>query len=195
MRGVRSVDIELETNCVRASCELVITGGAVEQTLAIESLRAKPLIMLPNLELSVRDFVRRTSLSAISGVPHTIPIASELRKQMQLRVVRDIRFVYRKVVPVLAVVAGFSVLVALALRRRVLLPVKIVWLAVASAIAVVTRIVMLAYIDVTAFPAANALYLSPAFPFFLMLIVLGTYVGFVAAMAQYRGKWRVDHAE
>jgi hypothetical protein len=55
---------------------------------------------------------------------------------------------------------------------------------------VITRIALLAYIDVSAFHAVNPLYLAPATPLLLMLAVLGLYLGGRAGRAAYRGKRR-----
>src|SRR5262249_1100100 len=91
--GVRTVDLELETDCVRASCELVITAGSEEQAFAIQGLKVNQLVIVPTLELSA---IRSGLISA-----------GEHRRHMQLRVLRGILFVYRLIIPVLAVVAGF----------------------------------------------------------------------------------------
>jgi hypothetical protein len=46
-------------------------------------------------------------------------------------------------------------------------------LATGSAVAVLSRIALLAYLDVTAIPSANTLYASPATPFMILFAVTG----------------------
>jgi hypothetical protein len=91
--------------------------------------------------------------------------------------------------PVLAAMALLGLFAAIALQRFIVLPHGIVALTLACCTAVATRIVLLAYIDVTSFPAANSLYLSPASPFLLIFAVLGLYL-IVQVAAAYRTKWR-----
>ena len=100
-----------------------------------------------------------------------------MRRDLQLRFMRAIAQVYRYALPIFAGLGALSVVLAIALGRLVSAPVGVLPLVLACAVAVVTRVVMLAYIDVSAFPAANPLYVSAASPFLVMFAVLGSYLG------------------
>ena len=172
MQGsARAFNLELETDCVRSSCELIVWSGADKKTFSIADLaESDSFFAASDMDLSLRRMFKR-------GRGTAIPVASEIRRDLQLRFMRAIAQVYRYALPIFAGLGALSVVLAIALGRLVSAPVGVLPLVLACAVAVVTRVVMLAYIDVSAFPAANSLYVSAASPFLVMFAVLGSYLG------------------
>ena len=56
-------------------------------------------------------------------------------------------------------------------------PVPLYALALASLMAVVSRVGLLSYLEVTSIPSHNLLYLSPAMPFLIIFIVTALFLG------------------
>ena len=95
--------------------------------------------------------------------------------------------VYRVVMLVGAVTACLGLAIGVIWRRHLgPLPPALVALALASVTAVVTRIALLSYLDVTAIPSANSLYASPASPFAILFVLLGSFIGYRAVTGRYR---------
>jgi len=106
---------------------------------------------------------------------------------------RGIAHLYQALVPILTLLAGLGVLVAVILRRYRPLPDGVIVLALVCATAVATRIALLAYLEVTSFPATHLLYLAPATPFLLTFVVLGLYLTTLVLVETYNiwREWRL----
>ena len=97
---------------------------------------------------------------------------------------------YAGALHVLVGLSAVGVVLALALWRSIPPPAGVLPLVLACGIAVATRVTLLAYIEVSSFPAANALYLSSASPFLLIFVVLGLYLGVRVCVAAGKARWR-----
>jgi hypothetical protein len=181
--GAETIAVELATDCIRPSCELVVRSGSNEQSFPIEELAAGPLLASQDTHVLLRHIFKR-------GRSTAIPVASEIRRDLQLRVMRVIATIYAAVLPVLVGLGALGVGLAIVLRRFAPPTEGMLALVIACAIAVVTRMVLLAYIDVSAFSAANSLYLSSASPFLLIFSILGVYLGVRAGAAACSAKLR-----
>ena len=86
---------------------------------------------------------------------------------------------------------GFVELVyAALLRRQHPIPASLLALGLASAVAVITWIILLACFGATSFPAANLLYTSPASPLVIIFTVVGIYAG--SSIVLRRNCWLHD---
>lgn len=91
--------------------------------------------------------------------------------------------------PALTLLALIGIVLAAAWPRRFRFsPLPLAALAVVCAAAVASRVALLAYLDVTAIPAVNGLYLSPVTPLFLLFVVLGVYLAGQFALGALRGR-------
>ena len=102
------------------------------------------------------------------------------REGFRTGLLRGIGGAYRFFMPWLAAAALLAALWALvqAARHRRLPPAAVVALALVGSL--VARMLLLAYIEVTSFPAMNVLYLGPLFPIALLLCLLGLAGGWAA---------------
>ena len=94
---------------------------------------------------------------------------------------------YQAVMPVLAALAAFAFIVQVveAIRRR---RIPEIWVLQAGLLgALVARLVMLSFIDVTSFPAVDPLYLTAAYPVLIVLVVIALYER--ERMLSRRGPW------
>jgi hypothetical protein len=123
--------------------------------------------------LAVDEFRRRSTSLKVPVQKRSAVIASAMS---------GITTAYRTLMPWLLAAGAMSYILAcqLSLKRRQIEPL----LAAASiaGIVVVTRIGLLAYLDATAIPSQNSLYLSPAYP----ALVLFATLSIVSLISQYR---------
>jgi hypothetical protein len=147
-----------------------------ERVFPIDQIAAGPLLAAPGIDVLVRLALKR-------GQSGDRPVAGEMRRNLQKRFMREIARVYAVALPVAAAGSTLGILLAMILWRFAPPPAGVVPLAFACAIAVGTRIALLTYIDVSSFPAVNALYVSSASPILLVFVVLGLYLGIRAGVA------------
>ena len=109
------------------------------------------------------------------------------RDAEKVRLLDRVLGLYRVVMPILAVLALYSLIVQAveAIRRR---RISAIWVVQAGLLgALLARLVMLAYIDVTSFPAVDPLYLTAAYPVLILLVFLALYER--ERMLSRRGPW------
>jgi len=104
---------------------------------------------------------------------------------VQVKVASVVAAGYAVVFPALTIFSA-GLLLAILFRGSHAFPSALLAISLASAVAVGTRIVLLAYIDACAFPAASALYSSPASPFVIILAIVGTYLGCAVLLSANR---------
>jgi hypothetical protein len=126
-------DFELTTDCVRPSCELVVSDGANERIFPIADVGVGPLAASDGMNVAVRHTFGR-------GRSSKFPIASEMRRDLLLGIARGIAKFYAAAMPVLTPIAVLGVLVAFAMSRRAPWPGGLMTLALACATAVSVRI-------------------------------------------------------
>ena len=151
----------LSTDCPPAACDVVISVDTQDvATLPLANL--PPHLDTPEVTL---DFIRIRSVMLYRD--------SGLRGRVGLAVTRVIGRCYALIGPVL-LLTGVLGLILTPIRRRDLVRTPLFALVSGSFIAVACRIGLLAYVDVTAIPSVNLLYLSPAIPFAIVAGVGGT---------------------
>jgi phosphatidylserine synthase len=89
--------------------------------------------------------------------------------------------------PILAGLAVFAFIVQMveAVRRRRIAEIWVVQAALAGAL--VARLLMLSFIDITSFPAVDPLYLTAAYPVLILLVFVALYER--ERMVLGRGPW------
>ena len=161
--GWLTTRFDLRTDCPPSACALVVSApGVPPVTLSLDQLRTGAALDTPELRLFF-DF---------ASVHPSAPLTAK-RLGMQLQIAKVIAFGYAWAVPALFALAVLGSIVALARRRSRPIPLALTALLIASLLAVAMRVVLLAYIDVTSFPAAAILYTSPASPFVIIFTVIG----------------------
>jgi len=175
-RGMsNAVRFKIETDCPRSACVLrVYQEGRVVLSSVLESLAPGAAL---TVEKEALLFV--TSNTATAGV--VAKPASKLtvrREQMVWSIMRVFAELYSSAMPPLAILAlvGF---VAYGVRQWNAPPrFPLFALALACAVACACRMLLIAYVDVSAFHAVTAYYLAPATPFAIVLVTLGLYLGY-----------------
>jgi hypothetical protein len=180
--GKASIWFELETDCLRPTCELVVQSGSAMRSYRILTIIDAGVDDAGELDIK---FVRIGKPAGFAGSR----IASQKMRDLRLAIARPIAGAYAMLAPPLTVLAAIGLLFAILQGRSRALTNGLVVLSLVCATAVSTRIALLAYLEVNVIPGAgNLLYLSVASPFLLMFVVLGLYLGTQAAVAAYRAR-------
>jgi hypothetical protein len=112
----------------------------------------------------------------IDGVSSAIGPVKAARTKMQQTAARSIAKIYSIMMPFLCLLGIFGIILGMVrIFRTGKIPVAYV-LALASLVAVLTRIALLSYLEVTSIPSLNILYASPASPFVIIFAVTGSVV-------------------
>jgi len=168
----RLVEFELTADCRRPSCDFVVKSGSDEQIVQLTALAAGSRLQTADYDLSIRAILERGEGT------HKAFAAQKLRR-LQLSIASMIARTYATIIPVLAALALIGFVATAVLQRAHRFPPGILTLTAVCAAAVAARIALLAYLDVTSIWSVNLLYLSPATPFLLCLVVLGIYCGVI----------------
>lgn len=169
MTTVRFVVI---TDCPPERCKLVLTKGE------------NPAVALPMAKLvHGYSLIGTMELSIASAGKEVVSPMILSRTSLRYRLARAIARFYGIALRTLWPLAGIGLLLAIALRRRSGAPALLYALALGSAVAVICRVLLLSYLEVTSIPSNNILYLSPATSFLIIFVVLGLYLGTDAAVA------------
>jgi hypothetical protein len=154
---------DLHTGCPSSACALVVSApGVPPVTVSLDELRAGEALNTAQLRLFF-DFASVRPSAA----------ATAKRLGVQLRIAKAIAFCYARAVPALFALALFGSILTLARRRSHPVLLALAALLLASIVAIATRIVLLAYMDVTSFPSAHILYAASASPFVVIFAVIG----------------------
>lgn len=203
--GFRTLRFELATDCLREACELIVRGGLSESRVPISQLVLGEALQTPDMRLRIDKVVDRRDFTVpVEELKQKAPdvyallqpvlrpagglvTIAEVRQALLATTARAIAAAYATLLPALAVLALIGVVLAATLPQRFRVdPRPLVVLALACATAILTRIALLAYLDVTSLPVANNLYLSAATPLFLLFVVLGVYLAGAFALAALR---------
>jgi hypothetical protein len=95
--------------------------------------------------------------------------------------------------PVLTALALIGFVLAVVSRKHLHSECELLAFALACAVAIGTRIALLAYLEVTSIPSVNILYLSPASPFFITFVVIGIYLLILSVSGMVKRKSAVPH--
>jgi hypothetical protein len=111
----------------------------------------------------------------------------DARRSAQVKIASVIASTYEGVFPTLAIFGATGLLWAAFFRRLCPVPRSLLALGLASAVAVGTLIVLMAYLAASSdFNVANVLYTSPASPFVIIFTTLGIYSWYVTLREAHR---------
>ena len=152
----------ISTDCPPDRCTLVISAAGQERArLPLDQLR-------PGIDTRP-DLILQTDQAR----PVLMHRDTVLRDAAIQSLARRIGRLYAAATPVL-LATGTAGLIATAAFRRRAIRTPLFALAAGSAVAILARVALLAYVDVTTIQSINLLYLSPAAPFVIILAVAGT---------------------
>ena len=132
-------------------------------------------------EIELMRRMSRCSIARDVTVPTDI-VVIPARPSVKPGIMEKIRTFYRSAAPLGAVVSLLSVTCAAVLtvyRRRLSKLSVLCGVLVAS---VMSRLLLLSYIDASAFPSLNVMYMAPAYPLFLLVCVLAPF----ACVSEFR---------
>ena len=164
------VQFALTTDCSPEHCDLVLSTAKNPATEIPMARLVHGSIDAGSVELSIA-----------SADPELVAPMTLSPPLPQYKLARVIARCYQIALRTLWPFACVGLLCAIAFRRHVGAPALLYALALGSAVAVVCRVLLLSYLEVTSIPSNNILYLSPAMPFLIIFVVLGPYLGSRAA--------------
>ncbi len=163
--GMTAMRFELTTTCQPTTCTLAVGApGMTTATLPWAKLTPGAVITTPGERLFVET---------VSSFDRTT--AQTIRLRAQRWCARVIYPLYGYSFPILSGLGLIGLMIAAVVRRGV--PMPLFALGAASLVAVICRIALLSYLDVTSIPSANSLYASPVSPFVILFSGLGLYAG------------------
>jgi hypothetical protein len=165
---LKSVRFTLESDCPAMECDLSIRTSAGLVLVPFRSLLRGAPIDTPNLVL----FIDRATAD------ETASLFSERRRTVQRRIGSLIGKAYARSSRGLSVMATIGMLISVLRFRRWKPSIPLLALAVGSLVAVVSRVMLLAYIDAVSYPPYYLHYCSPASPFLIVFVVSGLYLGY-----------------
>ena len=164
------------TDCI-SDCELIVSeAGHAEIFIPWTRLVRGDLPLGPDVRLFVTN--------AGDWNPGS---AGAARRAVLLRIATGIAGFYAWATPVLCGLGGLGLVGSLAMRRALPPNPTLLALTGASLVAVLCRIALLAYLDVTSIPSANILYAAPASGFVILFALGGTILGGQALVLRRRG--------
>jgi len=165
--GQQAIRFVLDTDCPKAECDLVARDATSAQiVLPLQTLQQGGQQVGAALQCFVEAVQDRPS-----------PPPPDRVQAVQLRIAAGIAACYAALVPLLAPLAAVFFGIAVATRRHGSWPAAAYALALASLVAVASRVLLLSYLHVTSMPAESVLYLSPAAPFVILFVVISLLLG------------------
>ena len=173
--ALRSTRFNLTSDCPDRDCQLVVKASdAPSRSFPIYSLKVGGIANTEQLSLF------------IDSVTEPSPDASLVaRRGFILSIASHIAAAYRVLMFPGGVAASIGLVIGFFRWRPIHTSPVLAALALASAAAVISRVFLLSYIDVTAFPTANTLYAAPASPFAILYVALGCLIGFRAIQGRF----------
>ncbi len=165
--GSGAVRFSIESRCVGKPCSLKIDAPDLQE-VSIAWQHLKPGMVFDNRQI-------RVFIDAVS--PSVDQSMTARRRTVQVALATVVAKAYWLATPPLSALGLLGIIAAGAQWRKRAVPGAVFALSVASVIAVVCRVMLLAYLDATSLPAANFLYVSPATPFVIVVAVLGIWLG------------------
>lgn len=168
---------KIETACTADTCRFQLIGcGATAEGTPVSALKKGAS---PALDRSVVFFDRVETVAIAAAANGTIVPEGPAGRMM-----RTIAWVYSSIMPFAYAASLLMFALALARMRRVPLNPALVAVALAALIALVSRALLIAAIDVTSWNAVNIQYMSPAAPFALIFVVVAVAMGVAALRPQ-----------
>jgi hypothetical protein len=169
-QGTEAKRFDIETDCAPEACDLVLLAPNTDGVaLPWKDLR-------PGLAADTNGV--RVFIDAVKT--RDVWAGSEMRRSRQVVIASAAAYVYAGTLPVLTGIGVIGSIFSLVGWRGQREQGFLIALAVASLLAAGSRIALLAYLDATAVPAANLLYIAPATPFVIVLAVTGTYLAWLS---------------
>jgi hypothetical protein len=170
---------DLQTSCPPATCDFIADApGGTELFIPLDRAREGVMVSASGVH-ALFDRVEMRDLKK----------SSFERRALQLSIAKVIAWAYARCFPLAAAIALLGVIVALFRVRSRPAPLALWALMAASLTAVITRTLLLSYLQVTSIPSRNILYASPASPFVIIFIVLGCWF-LLHSMVLTRKEWR-----
>lgn len=160
--GLSAVRFEASVKCEKP-CEIQ-TRLKQNLTESLSTAKTGSILDRPDLKIFI-DY-------AHSSVQNPITSA---RSALQHHLADNIASLYKKIMPFLFFLAALGFLVSLFRFIKDWHVTPLFVLCFASLAAVSTRLVLLAYLEVTSIPSLNILYVSPASPFIVIFSITGCY--------------------
>ena len=168
---------KIETACTGDSCRFQLIGcGETTEGSPVAQLKKGPS---PALDRAVVFFDRVEMAAAGNGATQSIVPEGAAGRMMQ-----TIAWTYSTIMPFAYAASLLMFALALARMRRVPLNPALVAVSLAALLALVSRALLIAAIDVTSWNAVNIQYMSPAAPFALIFIVVAVAMGVTALTPQ-----------
>lgn len=171
----QSMRFEFKTDCPISNCEFVLDVPGTGQT------------RIPLAKLTQHGGI--TGFNPPTGLMVYVDYVGALdayrfqrsRRALQEKIADRITSVYAQLFPILAGLGAVGLVLATFFRRRCPLPIALLARGLASAAAVTTLIVLMAYASAASgFGVLNVLYTSPASPFVITYATLGVYSWYIA---------------
>ena len=178
--GLQVVRFVLDTDCPPADCDLVL-GWPDKPEMAV------PLTAFAKNTMPLHDLVKM-QIDDVSTTP-SFSLTDHLRA-VQGRLARSIARFYTVACRALFLPACAGLLAAAVFYRRAGVPAIVYALALGCGMAVMCRVVLLAYLDVTSIPFTYP-YLVNASPFLIAFVALGLYAGVASVAAIFPKNVRV----
>jgi len=169
------------TNCPPDRCSLVVAAGDDQKQIPLNDIHSGADMTGP-----IKTFFEDGGFQHLRD---KFGDASVLRRALQVKVATGIASIYRQAMPPLSILALVGAIAALLAAKKYPVNWPLAALAVSSGVAVLSRIGLLAYMDVSAIPGVNLQYASPASPFVIVFAVAGNCLALSvarAAFAQFR---------
>jgi hypothetical protein len=167
--NVKAVRFNLQTNCPEADCDLVVQApGGNNARIPLAKLVSRASFAAPSMRLMIDD---------ISNSVDSAKDATNPRWARRVKIADAVGLMCAASLPILAGLGGMGLLLSIFFITQGAVPDEILALGLASVVAVITRILYVAYLNATVFPAANLLYASAASPFVIVFAVTGIYAG------------------
>jgi hypothetical protein len=170
------VRFDLRTSCLNPTCNLVVMGAQGE-------LARVNLLKLTEQIQQNGVTIRLTKVMS----PQTFRPGAD-RTARTISILRAVTAAYATVLPYLSLiaVAVFTLSILDAIWRRRLAP--LVLINAILFITIATRVTLLSYVDISAFPAINTIYLSPVYPVLLLFCAFVLIDG-IRLAASFRATW------
>jgi hypothetical protein len=180
MKEPKTIQFALSTDCPASRCFLKVQKPDGDTALA-------PFITLgPGSEIQENHiWVYFHDVNTIVTLEE--PSVPERRDGAIQSIMRPFAVAYAFAMPFLVAVAMAGIVLCSCSVQRVRRHYALLALAAACAIACVTRVAVVAYIDASLWPAVATYYLSAATPCLIVFVAVGLYLGFVTL----RVRWSV----
>jgi hypothetical protein len=167
----------ITTDCPANQCSLVVSDGTDETRLPLNALSTTRVTRLPlQVQLDNPGAGRLRDKAAD-------PVL--LRQAVQVRIAAGIAHFYRVAIPVLSVLGLFGIGTAILLGRRYPPCWPLLAVALTSLAAVLSRIALLSFMDISSIPGTGLLYASPASPFVIVFAITGSCLALSTARKEY----------